>query len=591
MDKTWFEMKEIRKRHLSDAVWVPLRVSESLIDEGTYGFVGYKEEFYGLGSVAIPIERRGDAEKLDWMDIGIMHSQRAWADGDYYKPAEIYQYNDRTDLGVELVLVQEFDADEPNEWHLNQDIVFALGLKREGDKWLRPIEDYVVVAQLRRNQDERPIALEIRNEFLRDYLCARSMFLHTSMYRNRDIIVEDIAQVGSPDQVVTGANGERFELRVIKLAEGGFGGDGSYSVFNVSRNDIDPDEDVPLPGPETASNTTSRTWEGIRGGRPLFRVMGEMWREEDIEPGAHSVRVRHDKVPMGIQYIVDAGGSRLSSEDLDDEDNARWLWFRPEVVPAITKRRGARFKWYTQETGGVGWRTHGLTHFGLNKVGLVTVYAYDIAKLDAWQQRIWAGYNVAPEGGVSRELLSAQMETRVAETSAPETVLPIILEELNNVFTEATGAQLFRSHMATTELIDSISRFRALEPGGLFALAKDLMRLIADRIDTASLQKLAPPPKGERWGSLKSLEKYLATIISAENARLGIGPLFGAYDLRIEDAHLPSEDELSKPYALVRVDAKALPLEQGFWLIASVVSALMEINAVVAANLRQRRDG
>ena len=29
-------------------------------------------------------------------------------------------------------------------------------------------------------------------------------------------------------------------------------------------------------------------------------------------------------------------------------------------------------------------------HFGVNRVGLITVYAYDIARLPVWQQRTWA---------------------------------------------------------------------------------------------------------------------------------------------------------------------------------------------------------
>lgn len=58
MDKTWFEMKEIRKRRMSNAVWLPLRVSDRMTHEGTYGYVGYKEEFLGVGSVAFPMEYR-----------------------------------------------------------------------------------------------------------------------------------------------------------------------------------------------------------------------------------------------------------------------------------------------------------------------------------------------------------------------------------------------------------------------------------------------------------------------------------------------------------------------------------------------------
>jgi hypothetical protein len=460
-------------------------------------------------------------------------------------------------------------------------------LKRERDLWIRPIEDYCEVVRLRRDRDGDPVAIEIKNEFLRDYLCARDMFLRTSLYRSRSVVVADAADAGSPEDRQEETEKDRFEIRVYPLIEGGHL-DGGYAVFRVSRNDVEPDEDVPNPGPETNSNTEMEKWEGKHDGRRLVCVIGELWRDEEIEPADKSVRVRGDNVPTGIRYIVDASGETKASEELDDENDLRWLWFRPEVVPAILKHRGSRFRWYTKETGGISLASSLLTHFGLNALGLVNVLAYDIAKLPAWQQRIWAGCNIAPEGGVSAELLSAQARAVVAETVAPEAALPEVLQGLDELFEHALGSPLFRAHADTAKLVKSVNRFRALEPDGLFALAKDLMRIVADRIDHTSLQSVAPPPKGVTWKSLKSLENYLATIIAANDARKVMGPLAGAYDLRIADAHLAQAD-LDKAYELARIDPNAKPLVQGFRLIASVVSALMKI-ANIMANVRQAEE-
>jgi hypothetical protein len=212
---------------------------------------------------------------------------------------------------------------------------------------------------------------------------------------------------------------ERFELRVYPILEGGRG-EGDFAVFNVARTDVDPGEDVPVLGPETNDNTESNSWRGKHKGKRFFRIEGEIWCSEAIEPATRSPRARRDAVPTGLSYIVDAAGARMTSEELDNEDIGRWLWFKPSVILELLKRRGAEFEWYTEETGGVSCGRGPLTHFGLNSAWLVTVYAYDIAKLEAWQQRIWAGYNVSPEGGVSNELLSAQMRTVVADTRAPE---------------------------------------------------------------------------------------------------------------------------------------------------------------------------
>ncbi len=327
-----------------------------------------------------------------------------------------------------------------------------------------------------------------------------------------------------------------------------------------------------------------RSHQGRYEGKKLVHVMGELWRDEEIEPAASSVRVRGDRVPTGLRYITDAPGNTLTSEELDNEDVMRWIWFRPEVVPALIKCRGGGLRWYTNETGGVACSPGEFTHFGLNRLGLVTAYAYDIAKLPLWQQRIWSGYNSAPEGGVSKELLSSHVRAEVADTSAPEADLPKILAALDELFQRAISSPLFRHHASTDYLVSSINRFRALEPNGLFSLAKDLMRIVADRIDTAMLQKLVPPPKGEKWGSLKSLEKYLATICSSNSAHALLGPLFGAYDLRLADAHLPRY-ELAAAYELTQIDATSPPLQQGYDLIVAVAGSLVDVGRVMSGIL------
>lgn len=83
-------------------------------------------------------------------------------------------------------------------------------------------------------------------------------------------------------------------------------------------------------------------------------------------------------------------------------DIGRWLWFRASVVNELLNSRGFKLEWYTAETGAIK-STSGLkTHFGINSSDLITVYAYDIARLASWEQHVWAGHNVAPEGKVSK---------------------------------------------------------------------------------------------------------------------------------------------------------------------------------------------
>ena len=81
-----------------------------------------------------------------------------------------------------MVLEQDGNREEASQWHLHQDLVIALALKREGNVWLAINEGYIEVARLRLENDGRPRLLELRAEHLKDYLCARCMALYVSSY-------------------------------------------------------------------------------------------------------------------------------------------------------------------------------------------------------------------------------------------------------------------------------------------------------------------------------------------------------------------------------------------------------------------------
>ena len=270
-------------------------------------------------------------------------------------------------------------------------LVFALQLMREGDYWMRPSEDYATVARLRRDADRKPIAIEIKNEYLRDYLCARGYILRITWYRVREVIVDKAADVGSPKEKRESVGAERFKLRVCPLLEGAVD-EGKFAVLNLARTDVDPEEDVPVPGPVTSDNVRSKSWRGEHKGNRYFKIVGELWRDEEIDQ-PDSPRYEAIRSPRVSPILSMRPAQKMTSEELDDEDSARWLWFKPSIILELLKHRGTKFLWYTGETGGVGCGPGSLTHFGLNDTGLITVYAYDIAKLDLWKQRIWSGYN------------------------------------------------------------------------------------------------------------------------------------------------------------------------------------------------------
>ncbi len=576
MKQEWFEMKDVRKRYFANAVWIPLRAVHKIESKGRYGYLGYKEEFFGAGSLAVPFEKKDKAEKLGWMDVGISYEHSAYVQDGRYMPSDLYEDYQGEFTGIHLLLVQRGNSDEHNVWHLHQDLVVTLRLKREGDIWVSPDEGYIEVAHLKRRDDASAYLLEIRAEHLKDYLCARNMALYITSYRNREEIVSDASHINwAENPFCETTKNDRWESRVTEIHEGGTPYGAETAVFHVSRTDVDYEEDIPSFGLPTDDNVVGESWTKKDKGRKLYRIQGELWRNEWVDLADTSPRIRGDKLPATVFFITDSSSYRETDETL--KEGGRWLWFRPDVIMALANRRGGSLQWYTRDTGGVKCSPDYNAHFGINRLCLINVYAKDIALLPEWQQRIWVGNNVSPDGKVSEELLSSQVKAVPANTKAPEAFLKKGVDLLNHITLKKYGFNLFREHKQISQILLSCHRFSSIDLSGLFALAKDLARLTADSIDTSALQKLVNPPKGTKWGSLKSLENVLATLIKPEQARALLTPLVGIFELRHADAHLPGS-EIDASLSMLGVDRSLPFVFQGYQLLHTCVASLYGID-------------
>jgi hypothetical protein len=79
--KEWFEMRDVRRRTLQSAVWIPLRAIQYIENVGNYGTLGFKEEFFGAGCVAVPLAAKGQAGKLGWTSALATGSERRLGGG------------------------------------------------------------------------------------------------------------------------------------------------------------------------------------------------------------------------------------------------------------------------------------------------------------------------------------------------------------------------------------------------------------------------------------------------------------------------------------------------------------------------------
>lgn len=567
MDQDWILQKKETRRTFSKSTWVPLRASVEN-ENGNVKNIGYSNEFFGCGSVAFSPENREIAEKLSWGDIGLSRTiaPYAYEDG-FYSTIYDYQYNDKEPIGVHLVLELPLPVVGGRLWILNPDLVAALRLIKEGNSWVRPEENFVVVAREILDENGEQRLIEIKREYLLDYLAARNLALRLSYYRQR---VENVASLEASDYAgiedhQEERDGGRYELLVRDINDV-FGG--SWAMFRAWRTDVDEEDDAPVMGPETNENTDYENSQGQKGGYEGVRVEGEFWRDEWIDHQGTSTRVRGDADNNLPQFIVETDGTRLPSAELNSEDIGRWLWFRSSIINELLELRGFSLEWYTAETGSIKSTSGYSIHFGINSSDLITIYAYDIARLSAWEQHIWAAQNVVPDGKVSSELLESQVKAQPASTHAVEELFLEVMAMLENGFRDTFGVPLFTHDINRSEVMKHISRFASKDQASLLRLAKELVRVFSDRLDVRELRKLSTHSDKDKLGSNKLLEDVLAQKIGPEKARKVFGPIAGAYDMRVGDAH-PTSSKIGDALKLAGIDDSNTHLRQGEQLISN----------------------
>ncbi|EFB4386831.1 hypothetical protein CO992_16535 [Escherichia coli] len=568
MDKDWILQNKETRRTFSRSTWVPLRAAKKK-EKDNAKCINYTSEFFGCGSVAFSPQYREIAEKLSWSNIGISSTiaPYAYEDG-AYSTIEQYEYNDKEPIGIHLV----FELPQPvvggRQWILNPDLIAALRLIKEGNNWVRPEENFEVV--VRENLDDKgeQCLIEIKREFLLDYLAARNLALRISYYRQR---VENVASLETSSYVGLESykeerDGGNYEL-IIRDINDVFGG--SWAMFRTWRTDIDADEDAPVMGPETNENTDYESSRGYRGGFEGIRVEGEFWRDEWIDHQGISTRVRGDLDKNLPQFIVETDGTRLASSALNCEEIGRWLWFRSSIINELLGFRGFSLSWYTAETGNIQSTSGYSIHFGINSSDLITVYAYDIARLPAWEQHIWAAHNIVPDGKVSSELFNSQVKAQPAATYAVEEIFFDTMDMLESGFRQVFNVPLFTHDIDRSEAMKHISRFTSKDLTSLLRLAKEIVRIFSDRLDVRELRKLSTHSNKEKLGSNKLLEDILAQKVGAEKAREIFGPIAGAYDMRVGDAH-PTSSKIGEALKLAGIDENSSYLRQGEQLISNL---------------------
>ena len=583
--KDWYEFKTLKRRGYDSQVWVPLRAAWPKQRDGENGHLGFVEEYLSVGVLAVDVRHEAAAKSIDANHIRDAGRSVPYVDSNgVYVPADRAVGFHRGIDGVRLVLEQSVPGVDHQEWHLSQDFALGLNLVREGDKWVRVEEGREEVVRLTRGAHGEPVLLEAKVEFVKDFLAARKMGLLVGIFTSRTTVEKDDPDLPweRPTEFADNATeGWRWRGDITPIHEGGHQFGSMMRVFSMSRTDFDDEDEAPAL--EVGGEFKSDQWTVPMGkGGKVFRTSGEMWKTEWISPSANSPRVAEEETPSTAHFIVGGSGKKVSGDDLPH--GLVWLWFRPQIVNSALGYPDGWLNWHSADTGHLAFTPSTGVHFGVNEMGYVTVLAVDIERLPHWDQERWAAFTAAPTGKVSEELVDSQVRTAPASTVAPEAELESSMERLAAAVQKKYRIPLYHADI-DRGILRSAHRFMAVNDDGLLNLAKDLTRLFSDRLDAGTLQKTAlPDPPKQPYGSLKALEHTLATIIPAGDAATMCSALFGIYDLRLADAHLPGRD-LESAFRRANIDRTKPLIIQGHDMILALTLSLVRIATIIEASI------
>ncbi|MBQ6245332.1 MAG: hypothetical protein IJK04_00590 [Kiritimatiellae bacterium] len=572
--RNWFEMDDILRGSLVGNAWVPIWRSRLVKNELTHGTVGYWEEFTGLNSLVVNPEFWDEMKNLDYSTLSPNQSHRPWKNhGIYNRPMEYVENN--VSMGDFLVVQQLFEQDESPILQINQDLILALRLKEENGVWLCPEEGYEPVVRIQHDDGGKEFEVDIRLSFLKDYLSARGCRLLVKEFFQRIEFVPNLDHLPFLTQDERGiersSDDWRWDCWYHPMDKNGNFVNGGIDVLSMAYVEKEDIGDAPQFSPDCDEMQSKRFFIPPNP-EDHVGIFAELRRTEFILPAKNSPRVLLEDEPS-LSFIASPDGTTKTAEEL--KFPPQWLFFRSGIIPTLLEIRNSTLSWFTRDTGAVQCGNNSV-HFGVNEIGLISVFAKDIVDLPSWLQSRWKGFNVIPEGGPSRELLASQMYCNPAATKAPESLLPELFERINGWFQSHYGCLMFLEQAFRQELIRSIHRFRVQTKNDIYSLAKDVVRLTTDSINITILRKLLKS-KGKTESDLKNIgsNKLLESFWLQFNpaAAQMISPLFFLYDMRLGDSH-PLAEKSKMAAKKLGLNADIPLVKQGELIIKAVVNVL-----------------
>lgn len=352
-------------------------------------------------------------------------------------------------------------------------------------------------------------SLEVKAEFLKDYLKQRGCALVLAYFQSRDVR-ETQEDISLPDD-------DREDFTVL----------GGNAVRGVRRNQ---------PGYELHWFCPIRA-DGIPYGR-------EERLQEDREnlkfETKQSYRFSKEEA-VNEEGFQEAGYRRpaIGAEDLEEAISFfGWTYFEPEVLEKYKNdSRGSVSEWSRQGLQ-VNWLDKMKLRAYRNDEDLILIIVDDLAKIPDEELSHWYHYNTSPAGEIPEEMITNYIEADWVDSESPSDAVINAVTELNEAFEAKYGVRLYRE---TGDEIDA-DRMLSLprnEKHELLNVMSEAHQVIVENLDRGNLESQLPDNVlSDVEGKKSALFEFVRYLSDTSTAAEILNPINAVHDFRKEDSHM-----------------------------------------------------
>jgi len=353
------------------------------------------------------------------------------------------------------------------------------------------------------------MSLEVRAEFLKDYLKQRGCALVLAYFQSRDVreAQEDISLPDDDRDGFTVRGGKA--IRGVRRNQPGFE---LHWFCPIRADDIPYGREERLQ--EDRENLKFETKQGYRFSKE------EAVNEEGFdEAGYRRPAIGADSLEEALSFFG-------------------WTYFDPEVLEKYKNdSRGTVSEWSRQGLQ-VNWLDQMKLRAYRNDEDLILIIVDDLAKIPDEELSHWYHYNTSPAGEIPEEMITNYIEADWVDSESPSDAVINAVTELNEAFEAKYGVSIYR------ETGDEINADRMLslprnEKHELLNVMSEAHQVIVENLDRGNLDSQLPDETLEDVEGKKSaLFEFVKNLSDTSIAAEILDPINAVHDFRKEDSHM-----------------------------------------------------